>query len=199
MAHEADDDDGWPVSSRVVEDLLRNLFGHIRLRDRWIEETVTLAEELQEEPPRRHAGALFCIRLYGVLREVHESTKQGIASFEEEPSNDEMEAALRELDDVLAELRATLSRQELLWLEYQRDAESHPWLSRYDHQHKSRDVVLDDRNSKLMRGRVKYLEYREAITALTKGRSVDHVAGSIGKKTLPALRRALDIVRRSPS
>jgi hypothetical protein len=196
MAHqETDDDESWPVSSRVVEDIFRNLFGHEELRNRWIAECATLAEELQEEPPRRHAAALFCVRLYGVLREVRESTKRGIEIFEEEPSNDELEAALRALDAVITELRATLSRDELLWLEYQRDAESHPWLNAYDHKHTSRDVVLDHRRSKLMHADVAFLDYRNAITALTSGRSVDDVAASIAKKALPFLRRALDAAR----
>lgn len=191
-----EDDEWWPASARVVHDALRSLFGYKRLRDRWIEESVTLAEELQEIPPRRHASALFCIRLYGVLQDVHASTTQGIEDFEEQPSNDVLESAVRALDTVITELRAILSRDELLWLEYQRDAESHPWLTLYDHKHKSRDVVIDRRKSKLLRSHVAYLDYRNAISNVTDGRDVDDVAAAISTRTLPVLRRVLDAARR---
>ena len=127
---------------------------------------------------------------------MHDSAKQGLVALEEEPSNDELEAALRDLDVVLVELRSMLSRDELLWLEYQRDSEAHPWLTFYDHKHKSRDVVVDSRNSKLMRGNVAFLEYRNAIATLTSARSIDAVAAAIAKRTLPVLRRAMAAARR---
>ena len=198
MTDNADDEESWSVHPLVLEDLFRGLFTRDKLRTRWVEEAAALAHELQETPPHRHAAALFCVRLYGTLREVHPAVREGVESFGEQPGPDELEAAYDELLAALNDLRAVLSREELLWLEYQRDAESHPWLSAYDHRHFKRreDGIRQSRNSEFIGGSVPLVDYKNAIKALTMGTTVDLAAVSLARKTAPALRRVLDAARR---
>jgi hypothetical protein len=144
---------------------------------------------------------MFWIRTWGVLVEIHDqfaSLDAGLAGAQPYFSSAEIVAFHRWYTAILAAVhavRAALSDQEVIYLEYRRTVECHLFQHAYKHRFGGDGALIEAITSKILSRHVTFDETDKAVAALLRHhRTEEAIAASVAAHTAAPLAEVAALV-----
>jgi hypothetical protein len=167
---------------------------------------VTEAVAAMASQALRHADtiAVFWIRTYGVLTDVRRAMERQRGTLVQ-LDGDLMPYArrtylepLNRIIELIEDIRAAFDTDELLWLEYRRNVECHPWQDKYRLRTKRDGSLDDERHHELLQGRRVVEDTQAALSRVVRRYNIDEdgIAIDFAKRIAAPLRELSNFAHR---